>query len=378
MKILMLDNEFPPLGGGMGTANQAVLREFAKKPDLHVDLITSALGGRSEFERFAEQISIYKVPVWNQNIHHSSNRELALFTIQALVKAYHLHRRNGYDFSFAWSAVPAGAVALVLNDLLGLPYYVWVSGPDIPGFEKRYQRLYPLITPMLRRIWKKARRVIAKCPEEVEMIRAVDDSFPIEIIENGVDLEHFSPPDDRSLDGALRVICSARLIERKGQRHLIQAVHRLNQEGFDVNLELVGDGDAMNAYRQYAASLGLNGKIAFSGYVPREHIQEHLQQAHVFALPSYNEGMALAALEAMGCGLPVVLTRTGGTGTLVEDGVNGFSHDWEDVEALTAALRRFAQDRGLVTRMGAASRQRALPYGWEELAEKYLDLFERN
>ncbi len=160
MKILMLDNEFPPLGGGMGTANQAVLRQFAKKPDLHVDLVTSALGGRSEFERFSERIRIYKVPVWNQNIHHSSNRELLLFTVQALVKAYYLHRRNSYDFSFAWSSVPSGAVALALNDLLSLPYYVWVSGPDIPGFEKRYQRLYPLITPLLRRIWKKARRVI--------------------------------------------------------------------------------------------------------------------------------------------------------------------------------------------------------------------------
>jgi glycosyltransferase involved in cell wall biosynthesis len=78
----------------------------------------------------------------------------------------------------------------------------------------------------------------------------------------------------------------------------------------------------------------------------------------------------------MGCGLPVVLSRTGGTGALVEDGVNGFSHTWGDVEALTAALRRFVQDRSLVVRMGASSRQRALAYGWEALAKRYLELFE--
>lgn len=376
MKILMLDNEFPPLGGGMGTANQAVLREFSKAPAVHVDLITSALGGKSEVEQLSDHIRIYKVPVWNQNIHHSSNRELSLYTAQALIRAIGMHRENSYDFSFAWSAVPAGAVSLALRELLGLPYYVWVSGPDIPGFERRYERLYSLITPLLRRIWKRARRVIAKCTEEVDMIRAVDDSFPVEIIENGVDLDHFSPKDLKPVDGTLRVICSARLIERKGQRHLIQAVHRLLQEGNDISLELVGDGDAMNDYRQYAAGLGLNGRVEFAGYVPREQIQEHLQRAHVFALPSYNEGMALAALEAMGCGLPVVLTRTGGTGALVEDGVNGFSHTWGDVEALTAALRRFVQDRSLVVRMGASSRQRALAYGWEALAKRYLELFE--
>jgi phosphatidylinositol alpha-1,6-mannosyltransferase len=287
-----------------------------------------------------------------------------------------LHRSNHYDFSFAWSAVPAGAVSLALSDMLGLPYYVWVSGPDIPGFEKRYDRLYPIITPLLRRIWKKARRVIAKCREEVEMIRAVDGTFPVEIIENGVDLEHFTPINTSAQDGPLRVVCSARLIERKGQRHLIQAVHRLVQEGLDVRLELVGDGDAMHEYRQLASSLGLNGQVEFSGYVARECIQEHLQRAHVFALPSYNEGMALAALEAMGCGLPVVLTRTGGTGALVQEGVNGFSHAWGDVEALAGCLRRFAQDRSLVASMGAASRQLASAYGWEALAERYLELFQ--
>ncbi len=376
MKILMLDNEFPPLGGGMGTANQALLAQFSRHPGLQIDLITSALGGKVEFEQFSERIRIFKVPVWNKNIHHSTNRELALYTFQAFFKALSLHRSNHYDFSFAWSAVPAGAVSLALSDMLALPYYVWVSGPDIPGFEKRYDRLYPIITPLLRRIWKKARRVIAKCREEVEMIRAVDATFPVEIIENGVDLEHFTPTSTPTPDGPLRVVCSARLIERKGQRHLIQAVHRLVQEGLDVRLELVGDGDAMQEYRQLASSLGLNGRVEFSGYVARECIQEHLQRAHVFALPSYNEGMALAALEAMGCGLPVVLTRTGGTGALVQEGVNGFSHAWGDVEALAGCLSRFAQDGSLVASMGAASRQRALAYGWEALAERYLELFQ--
>ncbi len=63
MRVLMLDNEFPPLGGGMGTANQALLRIFANRPDMEIDLITSSLGLRRESRRFAPRIQIFGVPV---------------------------------------------------------------------------------------------------------------------------------------------------------------------------------------------------------------------------------------------------------------------------------------------------------------------------
>ena len=56
MRILMLNNEFPPLGGGTGTVNRALLQRFARVPGLEIDLITSALGKREEEEQFAERI----------------------------------------------------------------------------------------------------------------------------------------------------------------------------------------------------------------------------------------------------------------------------------------------------------------------------------
>lgn len=173
MRILMLDNEFPPLGGGMGTANEALLRRYAGRPDLEIDLVTSALGSKPEREQFAEQIRILKVPVRNRNIHHSTNRELLAYAARALPLALKLHRRQPYDFCLAWSVVPAGGVALALRRLSGLPYMVWVSGPDIPGFEQRYRRIYPLLTPAIRAVWHGATPVIAKCAEEIEMIHGL-------------------------------------------------------------------------------------------------------------------------------------------------------------------------------------------------------------
>jgi glycosyltransferase involved in cell wall biosynthesis len=367
MRILMLDNEFPPLGGGMGTANEALLQRFKQRPALEIDLLTSALGSRYEAEQFSEHIRI--------NIHHSTNRELLTYAGLALPQALKLHRRNRYDFSFAWSAVPAGGVALALKRLVGLPYMVWASGPDIPGFEQRYRLIYPLLLPALRAIWRGATPLVAKCAQEIDMIQAADRSVGVTYVPNGVDLNAFQPGPPIPDAGPLHVICVARLIERKGQHHLIQAIRRLVDESIPVRLSLVGTGDAQAECEALAQRLGVTQQVDFDGYVPREQIPACLAAAHVFALPSYNEGMAIAALEAMAAGLPVVLTRTGGTDELVEEGINGLTFDWADVDQLTAHLRRLATDRALARQMGAASRTRAMQFSWDVIAERYLDLF---
>ena len=93
-------------------------------------------------------------------------------------------------------------------------------------------------------------------------------------------------------------------------------------------------------------------------------------------LPSFYEGMALAALEALSSGLPLVVTRTGGTADLVEEGVNGLTYEWGDVSTLTAHLRHLTTDRALARRLGAASRLRAARFGWEAIAATYQQLFE--
>ena len=128
-------------------------------------------------------------------------------------------------------------------------------------------------------------------------------------------------------------------------------------------------------YEAQARKLDIPDRVRFVGYVPREEINDYYNSAHVFALPSYNEGMSLAALEAMAAGLPLVVTRTGGTAELVEEGVNGYSFNWGDNDAITNYLRMFAQDRALARRMGAASRARAACFTWDAIADRFLEVF---
>ncbi|HZQ05896.1 MAG TPA: glycosyltransferase family 4 protein [Anaerolineae bacterium] len=374
MRILMVNNEFPPLGGGTGTVNRALLQRWTSAPNLEIDLITSALGRDYQREQFAPSIRLHFVPVNNQNLHHSSNRELTAFALRALPYALRLHRTRPYDFVFAWSAVPAGAVALALKQITGLNYLVRVCGPDIPGFEQRYGMLYPLLTPLIRATWRFAAHVIAKCDDEAAMIHRVDAKTCVSIVANGVDTDAFTPaviPDD----GALRVLCVARLIERKGQHHLIESLKRLTDSGVNVTLELVGTGDAQAANEAQARVFGIADRVQFAGYVPREEIAKWYANAHVFVLPSYNEGMSVATLEAMAAGLPIVVTRTGGTKELVQEGVNGLTFQWSDVDTLTAHLKFLALHRPRAREMGNASRRRARQFSWDAAAARYLEMF---
>ncbi|HEX2055428.1 MAG TPA: glycosyltransferase family 4 protein [Nitrospiraceae bacterium] len=371
----MFDNEFPPLGGGTGVVNYHLLKEMTKCPDVTVDLVTSSRSRcRYEEERFSDRIMLHKVPVDNRNIHHSTNRELVRYSARGLRYAYRLAQRHRYDVSVAFAGVPAGALSYALNLTHRLPYVLSLQGPDVPGFERRYEYLYPFLKPFIRHIWRRAGAVTAISAEQAVLARRTMPGLRLVTIPNGVDTETFRPGDRRTSE-ELNVVCAARLIERKGQHHLLEALAQLRGScRRPVRVTLVGTGDAEPALRDLAVRLRIAEHVTFMGYVPREQMPQVYHAADIFALPSQQEGMSIALLEAMASGLPVIVTPTGGTDELVTKAANGDIVPWADVAALAAALKRMAEDAEARARMGAESRRRAIRFGWPALADRYLDL----
>ncbi|MDR4480127.1 MAG: glycosyltransferase family 4 protein [Nitrospira sp.] len=374
----MLDNEFPPLGGGTGVVNWHLLKEMAKRQDVTVDLITSSRSRRSyDTEQFADRITIYKVPVDNHNIHHATNRELLRYSWRGLCLARRLATQQRYDVSFAFAGVPAGAISYLLHVTHGLPYVLSLQGPDVPGFEARYYYLYPVLTPLIKRIWRRAGIVTAISAEQAALAHRTMPELQLVTIPNGVDTTSFAPPAVMS-ERACTIVCVARLIERKGQHHLLQAFAQLRAVCVEpVQLMFVGTGDAEPQLRELATSLKVTDAVTFQGFVSRERMPLVYREADVFVLPSQQEGMSIALLEAMASGLPVIVTKTGGTAELVTQGKNGEIVPWGEVQALTRALRRLVNDAEQRRRMGEESRRRALQFGWPALATRYLELCAR-
>ena len=89
------------------------------------------------------------------------------------------------------------------------------------------------------------------------------------------------------------------------------------------------------------------------------------EQANVFVLPSFAEGMAQVGIEAMACGLPIICTYNSGLSDLVEEGVNGFIVKEGDLEDLKKKMQWFIDQPSAIKAMGEAARNKAKAYSWE-------------
>ena len=153
----------------------------------------------------------------------------------------------------------------------------------------------------------------------------------------------------------------ARMVDDKAQDVLLKAFAKLGNEYDEWRLAIVGDGRLKDELRAQAASLGIRGRIDWHGVVTDPYV--FYRSAKIFALPSRVEGMPNALLEAMSCGLPVIVSDGApGPLELVDDGVTGLVVPVNDAAALAVALRRLAGDEQLRRRLGEAAREKVADY----------------
>lgn len=363
-QILMLNYEYPPLGGGAGNATQNLLREFAGCPGLQVTLVTSSTTN-TRVEQLAENITIHSLDIRKHgSLHYQTNKDLLRYTWHAWRFCRRWVQVNPVDLVHAFFGIPGGLIALAL----GKPYIVSLRGSDVPFYNRRFYWLDRLVLKRLHGlIWYNAERVIANS----DGLKALAQrSFPeqaIDVIPNGVDTKAFSPQCEQPKQGHLNLISIGRLIERKGYTHLFEALKDME----NVSLTLVGDGNQKQHLHTLARQSGL--QVTFLGYVAHAELPQLLRAADLFVLPSLNEGMPNAALEAMACGLPVILTDTGGSQELVKG--NGIIVPKGNAQALRDAVLRYKHDPGLIATHGAISRRMAENMSWEKVAEAYSRVY---
>ena len=163
----------------------------------------------------------------------------------------------------------------------------------------------------------------------------------------GIDLARFrfTVPRMPTVDQPLRVVCVARLVEKKGLPYVVRAISALRRDGLDIALDIVGDGPMRSSLQALIAELGMNNTVRIIGARSRDEVARAMGAAHLFAAPSVTaadgdmEGIPVALMEAMASGVPVVATRHSGIPELVEDKVSGLLVPERDTDALADALR---------------------------------------
>lgn len=376
MKLLLINNEFPPIGGGGSTVTKYAIH-YLVKAGHEVTLITSRYKGLPKREN-VDGAQVIRIPAVRRYKDFCSQWELVIFGLSAFVYAFFYTLRNKVDFVQAYFAVPAGWVAWLLKATRGIPYAVYFGGSDIPGANlSRYRRIYPLITPLLKSIWKGAEFRTVCSKELASLGKKVDPTSNFLVVPNGVETNRFKPIE-RIANAKVKVLFIGRLIPRKGFQRVVQALPRvkeLTDKPFEI--EVVGTGEAQGALDKIAMSLGVSELIHYVGTVPYEKLEKSYQYADIFVLTSLSEGMPSVILEAMGCGLPVVASDVGGNNELVEEGVNGYLIKGDDVEKLAHDLVRLIDDDERRKEMGRRSREKAMKYDWSVIMGKYNEMYER-
>jgi glycosyltransferase involved in cell wall biosynthesis len=203
-----------------------------------------------------------------------------------------------------------------------------------------------------------AEAVIAVSERLAERLKSAFPAFlrskPLWAIPTGIDTKFFAPNGSARCPGSVLMVGT--LSPTKDHVTLIRAFALLAQR-HSIQLVLAGDGILRQQLERLAEELGIRERITFLGNVGREQLLRLYREAAVFTFGSKGEGMPLAILEAMACGLPVVATDAPGVREILAGGECGLLVPPDQPAEMARAIERILGDAEFARRMGANARQ---------------------
>lgn len=371
MKLLMLNYEFPPIGGGAGQAHLAILREFAAYPDLRIDVLTSAPSPGLVVDEMAANIVIHKVGIRKRDLHHWTKPEVLVWLYKARRYLDKLLSED-YDLAHAFFAFPTGWLSYRVADRL--PYILSLRGSDVPGHNIRLGLDYKLLAGLFRRIWRRAERIVAVSNGLREEALKFTPELAIDVIPNAIDCTAFKPAAEKTAADQIRLLYVGRMARKKRMDLMLDTFAEARRQGLNLELNIVGQGDLLEKLQKQAVDLGITDQVHFHGRIPREQMPAVYRQNDIFFITSRHEGMSNAMLEAMASGLPIVAAPCEGVDELVGD--NGIVVHEPDPANFIAALGKLVHDRAVYDTMAAAARQKALTFCWSTVARQYYQCYE--
>lgn len=277
----------------------------------------------------------------------------------------HIHTCSGLTYFL-------DGTLLIIARLLAQPVVLHIHGARFDRF------LDELPAPLLflaRWLARRANRVVVLSETWKETLTDRLPGAQLSVIANGVPVRD-QPVEAENATQTVFILFLGNLSQRKGVWELIDAMRAVPVE---ATLALVGGEDdpgISDAVQTRINEAGMTDRVKLIGPAYGEDKHRWLEKADIFVLPSHAEGLPIALLEAMGGGIPAVVTAVGAMPTVINDGVQGKVVPPGDVDALSAALTALVNDPALRRTMGEAARKRCLAdYGVERSAENYLRLY---
>jgi phosphatidyl-myo-inositol dimannoside synthase len=301
-----------------------------------------------------------------------------------------LARREGAELIQLGHPLPAGLLGPQLKKRCGLPYVVFLGGAEVtvPG-------AVPGVNNLLRHVLGNASMLLTVSEYTARAAaQQVRGSVPAEVLRPPLSVDEFVPAADGEarrlreklgIHGEL-VACVGRLVPRKGQDKLIDALATLSPEFPNLHLAIIGEGRLTTALYDRAQKRGVGERVHLTGALADPTVRDWLKAADIFASPCRSrwggfevEGFGLVFAEAALCGLPVIAGRSGGAPESVREGDTGMvvdGHSARQVAAALACMLRLSPERR--REMGAKGRELSLArHTPAVVGERYRELLLR-
>lgn len=266
-------------------------------------------------------------------------------------------QRLGIKHVHAHFASHPAMAAWIMHQLCGISYSFTAHGTDLHVNQHMLREKARDAAFAMTISDYNVRFIAERCGEET--------ARHFEVLRCGADLSVFKPCAERGKPGGpLQILCIAAYREVKGHRILIDACALLRERGIDFHCRLIGYGPEEGAIVRQIQHRGLTEQVLVEGAQPRPAVVQGLGEADVLVLSSIQtrdgsrEGIPVALMEGMACGLPVVASRISGIPELVEEGVSGLLFEPGHTIKMADALEQLARDPELRARMGRAARAR--------------------
>jgi phosphatidylinositol alpha-1,6-mannosyltransferase len=373
-RILCITNDFGPRAGGIETF---VIGLIERLPRSHVIVYTSAQDNSEGYDR--NWLEEFGVEVVRDKAKILLPTPGVAYCVKAIV------RERNISTVFFGAAAPLGLLSKGLRKA-GVQHIVALTH----GHEVWWSRVWPFTLAMksisrnvnhLTYLGEYTRRAISRSITREAAERMVK-------IAPGIDTDHFSPVDASKLREELglshkKVIVSVgRLVHRKGQDILIEAMPAIIKDVPEAHILMIGEGPYRSYLETRAKSLGIQERITFIGRIKYEVLPRYICAGDLFVMPSRSrlaglevEGLGIVYLEASACGLPVIVGDSGGAPDAVLEGETGLVVDGTRKTDVAAAVVKLLLDPDRSKAMGIRGRQWIIQeWRWEIWSSRFAQL----
>lgn len=364
MRLLVLNHEYPPIGGGGGKACQDIAGELAERGH-KLTILTSHYRGLPLTENHPN-LKIIRLPVSRHSLPRAGLLTMALYILRAFFKGYRIVQNWKPDVIHVHFAVPAGAAAYLLHRLTGIPYVITAHLGDIPsGSPQKTGKWFRLFYPFTKSIWRRAAAITTVSSFTASLVKEQYAITP-QIIPNGIVMRespHFTahqPP---------MILFAGRFVVQKNLDGFMGVLESIRQ--YPWNCTMLGDGPLHDHVTQRIFRAGMKDRFTLPGWINPEDVRSAMDKSDILFMPSLYEGLPVVCVQALAAGLAIVASNIGGFQDLVEQGKNGYLCEPTDTQGMSEKLVLLLTDSEATAKARKHSLVLAQKFNIKNIVDKY-------